>query len=86
MAEQKLDFNALEARGIWALRSQILAAQQQLETLSLGLRAADGEAEKALKGRVPAGVNIRMLRIDEQKNEVWAPAPPEPPKEAPQAP
>lgn len=72
-AEQKLPLNALEARGVWLLQQNVLACQQQADRAMQALAQAEQVAAASLEGRVPAGVTVRHLRIDEQKGEVWAP-------------
>lgn len=71
MADRKLDFNPLEARGLFMLQANVLQASQAVEQAAMNLRAAEADAAKAIAGRVPDGVTIRGLRIDQRTSEVY---------------
>lgn len=80
MTERKLDFNQLEARGLFLVQDNVLKAAAAAAQSAKVLEVAEAEAAKLLEGRVPAGVTIRQLRIDQATSNVFAPeAPPAPP-------
>lgn len=79
MKEKRLDFNPLEVRGIFVLQAGVLQAAQAVDQATLQLRKAEAEAAAVLDGRVPSGVTIRNLRIDQQTSSVFVAEPESPP-------
>lgn len=73
MPEKPLEFNQLEARGLFLVQSNVLDAAQKAAQAAKMLEAMEAEAVKVLDGRVPAGVTIRNLRIDQVTGRVYAP-------------
>ncbi len=73
MAEQRLELNTLEVRGLWMLRENILQAKQAVAQAEARLRAFEGQAAKDMAGRIPAGLDLTAVRIDEAKGEAWVP-------------
>lgn len=73
MAAKKLDFSLLEARGISVLQQRVLHASTQLEQAALMLKNAEDVAARELAGKLPEGVTVRQIRIDERTGEVFGP-------------
>lgn len=70
--EIDLGFNPLEARGLFMLQQGVLMATQAAEEASLALKNAEAQAAEAIAGRVPPGVTIREVRIDQQTSRAYA--------------
>lgn len=88
MAEKKLDFNKLEARGLFMAQQNVLELSRRAAQAQMELMAVEADAAELVAGRVPAGVTIRQLRIDQASGAVFAPEPepaPAPPAPAPAA-
>jgi hypothetical protein len=73
VAEQRLELNVLEVRGLWMLRENILQAKQAVAQAESRLKAFEGQAAKDLEGKVPAGLDLATVRIDDAKGEAWVP-------------
>jgi hypothetical protein len=73
VAEQRLELNALEVRGLWMLRENILQAKQAVAQAESRLKAFEGQAAKDLAGRIPVGLDLTTVRIDDAKGEAWIP-------------
>lgn len=78
MAEQKLELNSLEVRGLWMLRENVLQARQAVAQAEARLKAFEGQAAADLGAKVPAGIDIATIRIDDAKGEAWVPVKEEP--------
>lgn len=84
MGEKKLDFNKLEARGLFMAQQNVLEAARRAAQASMELMSIEADAAELVADRVPAGATIRNLRIDQASGGVFiaepaAPAPPAPP-------
>jgi len=80
VAEKKLDLNTLEVRGIFMLQASLLEAKKQAEGAAKQLEAIRAQVAVELKGKLPDGVVLEQVRIDQQKSEAWVPVQEEPPK------
>jgi hypothetical protein len=74
--EKKLDFSPLEVRGIYFQQQLVLQAAQQFDQAKATLDGYETAAASILAGRLPDGVTIRGLRIDQTTDSVFAPVPP----------
>lgn len=72
-AETKLEFNGLEAQGLFMQQKLHLEAKAQLERAQQVFEQAAARSARVLAGRVPEGVTIEHLRIDQRDDSVWAP-------------
>lgn len=79
----KLDVSGLEARGLFLLQQSVTQARQAAAAAAAQAADAENDAEQQLRGlrqsdRLPEGVGILALQINQQTDEVTYPDP-EPP-------
>lgn len=78
--EIRLKFTDLEVRGVYMQQQALLSAQADAEKAAKMLEEAEADSAKLLDGRVPPGITIRHLRVDQGTSAVYAPAAPAPKK------
>lgn len=75
MPDTRLDFNPLEVRGLFLVQRNYLDAAARAAEAAKLLAGLENEAAALLAGRVPEGVTIRSIRIDQATGAVYATEP-----------